>query len=295
MNKRRLAIGILCLALLMLLTPTALAAESPESVGRSTAIISSLTLPDYTKATVCESELGRLAADALRWGTGCDMAVVGGGELVGGLPKGDLTEEDIRRVLPDNHAVVLLRVDGDTVLAMLEYALGFSVLAADETLDEENSAFSGFPQLAGAQVEYDVSQLPGQRIRYLRLADGSDLEAGSDRMLTLAVSEYMLEESQGYDMLRELAREETGRGTADWLLDYIRQQEKISPETKSRVRAVGTADNTIARELGILPFLPVFLIVILLVALPRRKKQLRNLDGSRSKRYRDYGDGNYDL
>lgn len=288
--KKRWNIGIWLLFLGTLFSLPAAAAETSGPVGQSTAIISSLTLPDYTKPTVCESELGRLVADALRTGTGSEAAMVAGGELRGGLPKGALTEEDLRAVLPEASEVLLLEVSGEDLWETLEYGLSFSVLDDAESLDREASEFFGFPQLSGLEVEYDVSQLPGQRIRWIRRSSGEDISPDSKEILTLAVSEYFLQ-TPGYDRLQTLPREESARSTADYLVEYVQREIHIAPATVNRIRAVGTAENGLIQELGILPFFPLLIILILLVTIPGNKKKLRNLDGSHSKRYRDYGNG----
>ena len=286
---------LVLMAVLWTVVPqTALAAADASVVGQSASIVSALTLPDYTKSTVCESDLGRLTADALKAQTGSDLAIVCGGELAAGLPKGPVTEADVLGALPGNSPVVILAVDAGLLWETLEYGLSFSVLGADETIDRSRSEFIGFPQISGFAVEYDVSQLPGERVRYIRLADGTRLEKDGKDTLTVAVSGFLLDPETGYTMLRHAARSDTGCGTAELLMEYIRSRESVSPDSRPRIRAVGTAENTIVNELGILPFLPIILIVILLVSLPRGKRQLRNLDGSRSKRYRDYGDGTYD-
>ena len=58
---------------------------------------------------------------------------------------------------------------------------------------------------------------------------------------------------------------------------------------------MGTADNTLVGELRILLLLlPYALIAVLLVTVPLNRHRLRNMDGTFSKRYRDYRDGAYD-
>lgn len=272
------------------------AASGAPTVGHCADIISSLSMPDYVPSTVRESELGRLAADAMRAGTGSDIAILTGGELSGGLGKGDVSEAEIRAVLPDNEAVTLITITVEELWQSLECAVSRAVLREDERLDVERSAFDGFPQISGFMLEYDVSQRPGSRIRSISLTDGTELAAGdSETRLTAAVSAPILTEAMGYESFLSAERRETGTGTAELLLKYVTESESISAEPIQRVKAVGTADNTLVSELRILPLLPYAIIMILLVSIPLNRHRLRNMDGSYSKRYRDYGDGNYEM
>ena len=293
--KRLLSCLAAALVLAVTLAGGARAATAGETAGRSADIISSLTMPGYTPSTVCESELGRLAADAMRAGTGCGIALLGGGELDGGLRKGALTQPDIFSVLPGNEPVYMLGLTPALLWEVMEHAVSRSVLGEDERIDPERSAFDGFPQISGFQVEYDASRPAGERVRWIRLADGTELARDDDvTRLTAAVSGGLLDPELGYEMLRAEDAAAVASGTAELLLQYAAGAERLEADPIRRVRAVGTADNTLVGELRILPLLPYALIAVLLVTVPLNRHRLRNMDGTFSKRYRDYGDGAYD-
>lgn len=288
-----------CLAAALVLVGTlaggARAATAGETAGRSADIISSLTMPSYTPSTVCESELGRLAADAMRVGTGCGIALLGGGELDGGLRKGALTQTDIFSVLPENEPVYTLDLTPALLWEVMEHAVSCSVLGEDERIDPERSAFDGFPQISGFRVEYDASRPAGERVRWIRLADGTELARDDEvTQLTAAVSGGLLAPELGYEMLRAEDAAAAASGTAELLLQYAAGAERLEADPIRRVRAVGTADNTLVGELRILLLLPYALIAVLLVTVPLNRHRLRNMDGTFSKRYRDYRDGAYD-
>lgn len=289
--RRALALGLCLVALPMLKVWAA-----GEMVGQSRSIVSSLSMPDYVPSTVGESELGRLAADALRIQGAGDIAIVCGGNLRGGLGKGPLTEEAVMAVLPENGPVLRLQLSPAQLWQLLEHGVSASVLNEAEAIDPERSAFDGFPQVSGFSVEYDASQMPGNRLRELRLADGTQLDPlEQNAKLTAIVSERLLQEDLGFSMLWGLESQRLEQGEAELLLAYISSLETVRPEPVPRVRAVGVSTDTIVSRLQVLPFLPVLLIVLVLVSLPLNRRRLRNLDGSHSKEYRDYGDGNYEL
>lgn len=95
-------------------------------------------------------------------------------------------------------------------------------------------------------------------------------------------------------MLRAEDAAAAASGTAELLLQYAAGAERLEADPIRRVRAVGTADNTLVGELRILLLLPYALIAVLLVTVPLNRHRLRNMDGTFSKRYRDYRDGAYD-
>nr|MBA2322167.1 bifunctional metallophosphatase/5'-nucleotidase [Deltaproteobacteria bacterium] len=59
-----------------------------------------------------ESPLGRWVCSAIRRSTGADLAVVNSGGLRADLPAGDLTREDVYRILPFGNEIVLVDVPG---------------------------------------------------------------------------------------------------------------------------------------------------------------------------------------
>ncbi len=293
MRTLRTALALcLCLAALPMLSAWA----ADGAVGQSQSIVSSLSMPDYVPSTVRESELGRLVADALRVQGGGDIAILCGGSLKGGLGKGPLTEEAVMAVLPENGPVLRVQLSPARLWQLMEQGVSASVLNEAEAIDPERSAFEGFPQISGFTVEYDASQLPGGRLRELRLDDGTELDPfASEPMLTAVISGRLLQKDLGFSMLWDLETQSLEQGEAELLLAHVTALGTVRAEAASRIWAVGVSTDTIVNRLRVLPFLPVVLILLILISIPMNRRRLRNLDGSHSREHRDYGDGNYEI
>ncbi|MBE6723790.1 MAG: bifunctional metallophosphatase/5'-nucleotidase [Ruminococcaceae bacterium] len=93
-----------------------------------------------------ETNLGDFCADAFRFITGADIAMVGGGGIRKNIEKGDVTLNDIFQVHPFGNEVCVIRVTGQQILDALEWG-------ASKVPDQ----FGGFMQVSGMSYEIDVS------------------------------------------------------------------------------------------------------------------------------------------
>ncbi len=90
-----------------------------------------------------ETNLGDFCADAYRDQTGADIAFCAGGTLHAAIPAGDITMEEILRVLPTNRALCMIEATGQQILDALEWGA--------RTVPGEVSAFL---QVSG--LEYEI-------------------------------------------------------------------------------------------------------------------------------------------
>ncbi len=80
-----------------------------------------------------ETNLGDLCTDAFRAASGADIALVNGGGIRTGIPKGEITISDVMKVFPFGKHVMMVEATGQQVLDALEWGA--------RVVPEENGAF----------------------------------------------------------------------------------------------------------------------------------------------------------
>ncbi len=135
-----------------------------------------------------ESELGNLAADALRQATEADVAMVNGGSLRTALPAGKITKGAVLDIFPFNNRVITLAVDGKTLKSMLELSVQYLP-----------SAFGGFLDVSGMTFTVDTKAPAGKRVSEIKVQE-QPLE--ESKIYTLALNDFTAAGGDGYDMLK---------------------------------------------------------------------------------------------
>lgn len=268
MKKLRLA--LLALAAAASCT-TAVRAESGAAIGTSERAMSpNMTTQSYG-ARLEETALGCYVADGMRSGCGTDIAIECGGHLVRSLPGGTLTEEDTRAVFAGDLEVAVVELTADQLFDLLEYAVGELQIDEAERLDRESGS-DRFPQVSGFSFEFDVSQLPGRRLRRVTLADGTELSRGDPRILTAALPMDMLDGTLGFSMLEGLDCRAAGT-QSELLIRHIREEGQVTLPRTGRITMVGSEEDTLFESLNIGYFLPYILLLVVLFRLVWRKRR----------------------
>jgi 2',3'-cyclic-nucleotide 2'-phosphodiesterase (5'-nucleotidase family) len=130
-----------------------------------------------------ESLLGDLVTDAMRAGTGADVALLNSGtlRLDHAIPAGPITNYQLEAIFPfaDETRVVNLRLSGTRLRDILEYGVSRRVLGT-----------GGFLQVSGISFTYDTTRASGGRlVGDVRRNDGSTIKA--DDTLSVALNAYM--------------------------------------------------------------------------------------------------------
>ncbi|MEI8063449.1 MAG: bifunctional UDP-sugar hydrolase/5'-nucleotidase [Verrucomicrobiota bacterium] len=190
---------------------------------------------DVRNAPKHETPMHNLIFESIVAGLGArgikvDAVVHGVLERRGVLKTGPVTIGDVWRAVP------------------YENKLGVCQLTAvelREILDEDAGAYNGptFRGVWGLHWEFDPKLPAGQRVRKLTRADGAAI--GDSERLAVAFNSYDLAGGgMRWPKLREVVTEigdrlvETDVQTRQSVLDYIRQQGKISPTTRGWWKAV---------------------------------------------------------
>lgn len=225
---------------LLVLTGTALAAEVGMVVASDGALCR-------------ECELGDLGADALRDGTGADIALFALGDLGIGLQPGTVDAEKIAQSFPNDEPVVVVELDADALRALLERSVAQITLDGDERIDEAASANGDFFCVSGFTFAYDASAPAGERIY--------SLELGSDTVTAALPARY--------------ADGESVCTVCEAVAAYLEKLGTIQPPEGGRIRVLGANDNPIIG--GVFPKSFVLVIAVVAVAFGgmRYRKQMR--------------------
>lgn len=137
-----------------------------------------------------ESELGNLCADALRWRTKADIAIINGGSMRSDLPVGNVTRADILAIFPFGNTVRVAEVPGKTVREILEHSVyGYP------------AAFGGFLDVSGLTFSFDPTKPIGSRIGGIWM---NGLPLDENRTYTLAAPDFIFSGGDNYVMVKDL-------------------------------------------------------------------------------------------
>ena len=259
--------ALCALAAALLCTGTAYAAA--PVIGSSPRAMSPNPTQQSCGARFQETALGSYVADGMRLAAGTDIAIECGGHLVSSLPGGKITEEDVRRVFAGDVEVVAVELTCRQLFDLLEYGVGAAQIDEAEQLDL-SSGSDCFPQISGFTFEFDVSQLPGQRLRRVELDQGGEISREDERLITAAIPEDLLSGALGYAGLTGVGGRTVNRQGA-LLASHIAGQGQVSIPTGGRITMVGTADNTLYNTFQIGTQLPYILLIAVLFRLAWRK------------------------
>ena len=190
-----------------------------------------------------ETNLGNLIADIMREVSGADAAILNGGGIRAGIPKGVILVKDLYTVLPFDTYIVALRVSGRVIRQALEHGVS----------DVENGS-GAFPQVSGLTFTYDPSAPAGARVCEVRIA-GKPLDP--DREYSVATNDFLAAGGDGYaafgDAVRsssdsagaggamgggKLVYSDSGRWLRDVVIEWLRDRKTIHPGGGTRISEV---------------------------------------------------------
>lgn len=146
---------------------------------------------EYNLIRTREMELGDLVADAFRWKTGSDIAVINSGGIRANLPAGNVTKGDMMAIFPFGNQLQVAEISGVKIYEMLEH----SVTAYPDT-------FGGFLQVSGIRFTFSPNNPVGSRVSDIYI-NGSPLV--NDKIYTLATVDFLLVGGDDYEMLKKLS------------------------------------------------------------------------------------------
>lgn len=128
-------------------------AELDKPVGRTAVELDATTLANRTK----ETNPGNFITDAFRQATSADVGLMNGGSVRVDktFPAGGLSKRDTLAILPFENPVVKIEITGAVLRAALENGVS-------QVLEESESG--RFPQISGAQFDFDGRKPAGSRV-----------------------------------------------------------------------------------------------------------------------------------
>ncbi len=134
-----------------------------------------------------ESNLGKLIANSMRYATGAEVALVGGGGVRDTIPAGDITKKHIFTVLPFGNYIQTAKIKGSEFDAIIEHGVG-KLPAAD----------GRFPHFAGLTYTLDATKPAGDRVSNIMIG-GTPVEA--EREYLFATVNFYFNGGDDYKML----------------------------------------------------------------------------------------------
>lgn len=174
-----------------------------------------------------EAAIGDLFADAIRFTTGAQIAIVNGGGLRGEKvypPGSEITRRNVFAELPFGNHVAVLEVGGKLVREAIENGVG------------QLPRYAGrFPQVSGMSFEADLTRPPGERVVSIKVGNEPLDET---KMYKLAVNDFMARGGDGYTMFRnarQLVPDNDGPLMANEVMVYLRRLGTVKTGIDGRI------------------------------------------------------------
>ncbi len=164
-----------------------------------------------------ETNLGNLVTDVFRKIARADVAIQNGGGIRAPIDAGDITFGEILKAFPFNNTVVSVELTGEELL---------SILQKSASLPRDGTA-GGFLQISGARV-----LIKGDRVLKV-LVDGKPLDL--KKKYTVATNSFTANGGDGYDLLKDKPRLDTGYTIAASLKRYILANKTIASRVEDRI------------------------------------------------------------
>lgn len=189
-----------------------------------------------------ESGFANYIVDTIRANVDADVALQNGGGIRSDqvYPGGeDIILRDVIDILPFPNTVVMVEVEGATILEALENGVS-NVDAGDGRFPQVSGmAYTWDPDGQAREVDDDGNVVTeGERIVEVTI-DGEPLE--EDATYTLATNDFMLGGGDGYGMLADgevLVSPDEGALLSEVVADRIRDEENVTVETDGRISQV---------------------------------------------------------
>lgn len=204
---------------------------------REVARTSTTIAPSNSAARRGESFLGDLVTDAIRAGTGSDIALLNAGtlRLEGAIKPGPVTNHQLEGILPfaDQTRIVTFPVSGAGVRRILEHGVSRGVLGS-----------GGFLQVSGLSFTFDPKRPSGKRIvGEIQRAQGVPL-AANDTVLVAFGAYTACDGGDGYrvpEAASACGRREAAPRALDLLTRYLTDslRGRIDPPAGRRVMMAG--------------------------------------------------------
>lgn len=164
-----------------------------------------------------ETNLGNFATDIMREHTGTDIALINSGSLRASIDVGPITVEELFQTMPYANEMLIVEVKGSVINDMLRRSVRAS-------RDEEDG---GFLHVSGVRFRIRDREPVGIEI------GGKPLDLAAT--YRLAITDFMAEGGDGYDMLVGLDAVKTGLPLRELIVDTVWMKGTIDVRTDGRI------------------------------------------------------------
>ena len=174
-----------------------------------------------------EAAIGNLVADAIRAGTGAEIALINGGSLRGNRvypANSAINRRLVRTERPFGNKAVVLDITGGALRDALE-----------QSLAEAERLTGAFPQVSGLEIRADLTLPAGGRVVSLTV-NGEPLDERA--RYKLATSDFLARGGDGLSALegaRMLLGPDNATSVADHVIDHVSAQGTVSPVVEGRI------------------------------------------------------------
>ena len=236
-------------------------AQAEESWGQCRTLLKGLT---ENGDRFGDTELGCIAADALREAAETDMALFPAGMLGRNMEAGPITDDVLAACWPQDDEICRARLSYEAVRELLEQcAAGVVFDTGNERVDKSVSDDALFPQISGFDLTYDMSGPAGDRVWSITPEGGERTrDFPADVYVTVAYPESLsalipASGSGAEERLGVSVRQSVGR--------YIEAHNRELPvsELHQRVTMLGTGTNPLIGSISPM-FWALFALVVLI-------------------------------
>lgn len=203
-----------------------------ESIKKSKDEMKSVTGEVVGKTTVAlegkrenvrsrETNLGNLLADAMKEETKADLAITNGGGIRDSIDVGDITKEEVLKVLPFGSYIITKEVKGEDLVKVLEHAT-----------DAYPNVEGKFPQVSGITFKIDMSKQKGSRVADI-MVNGQKLDL--NKTYVVATSDFIANGGDGYPVFKTAKLLNEFGGQDEVLMNYLKKHNPVAPKDGERV------------------------------------------------------------
>ncbi len=166
--------------------------------------------------------LGNLVADAARVKGNADFGAWNNGGIRTDVPAGPITFGGVYAISPFGNVLVRVRLRGRDLVA-----------------NAERWVWNGPPNthVSGLTIEFDPARPQGKRV--LRVSDANGAALDPDRIYSLAVNDFMIDDPEGTLLARTISVDVLAVRDVDMLASYLQElPQPVRGESTERIRAV---------------------------------------------------------
>lgn len=167
-----------------------------------------------------ETNMANLITDGMRAKTGADIAFQNGGGIRAPIEAGTITYRDVLTVQPFGNTLVIIDMTGAQVMEVLNYAA---------TIDPEGG-IGAFLHASGLTWTNNKGVPENVMV--------GDAPIDLEKTYKVVTNNFMGAGGDGYEMLKDLPKYDTGFVDADALREYIEKAGKVEPKVEGRLTIV---------------------------------------------------------